>query len=195
MNFNSLNDKIIYFCKNQLENKGIEKGGMYEYYKIKTDIGEVISNYDVFISDFIINRFPNICKILEPASGIGTLSHLLYLLGYTNVTALEFDPRRYEANRLLGEFLETKVNLKHNQFPSPELLDYDLIVITNAENDSNKFSELVDFIKIYRGDFIFMPGLWEHGMNYATGCSLLIDNNISFIELEFEVVHIEDKYE
>lgn len=185
----NMNERMLSAGKILLE-KGIKDGGLYNYYKERIDKGHLLSRYEIFVLEYVSEKYPKTCSILEPAAGIGTLSHALYLAGFEDVTSCEYDLRRYTANNILRGYLSTQVKVIDDTFPSPSLMDFDLVILTNAQSSHNKFSELIDFIKTSRADVIMMPRLWEVVIDYDQGCSLLTEAGIPFTEIGFEMIHI-----
>jgi len=190
MDLVELNEKMLVVGKDLLAKKGETDGGLYNFYKIRIDKGQMLSKYDVFVLGFVNERYPKTCSILEPASGIGTVSHALSLMGFEDVTSCEYDLRRNVANKMLGECLNSKAKVISDTFPSPSLLDFDLIILTNAQSSLNKYEDLMDFIETTRADVIMMPRLWEVTVDYEQGYNLLCEAGISFTEIGFEMVYI-----
>lgn len=185
-----INNKMLSAGKTLLERKGIKDGGLYNYYNERIKHGKMLSDYEVFVVEYVSENYPKTCSIIEPAAGIGTLSHALYLAGFENITSCDYDIRRYSANHTLREYLGTKVKVIDNTFPSPSLKDFDLAILTNAQSSHNSFSELVEFIITSRADVIMMPRLWEVEVDYELGCSLLSGAEIPFTEIGYELIHI-----
>jgi hypothetical protein len=185
-----LNEKMLVVAKDLLETKGDINGGLYNFYKVRIEKGQMLSKYEIFVLGFVGDRYPKTCSILEAASGIGTVSHALSILGYDNVTSCEFDHRRNLANRVLGERLGSKAKVISDTFPSSSLMNFDLVILTNAKSSHNKYETLIEFIKSTKADLIMMPRLWRIETSYEQGCFLLKEAGISFEEIGFEMVYV-----
>lgn len=189
--FSELNQKMVEFATKQLE-KGDVDSGLYNYYISRLNKGAMISDYETYIANYILDcGFPiTRTKVLEPASGIATLSYILRYIGFSEVTASEHDKRRLAAGQLLGEYLGSSINWTDDGFPLSGNR-YDLVVMTNARGTGNKFSQLIDYIHKTNNTFLFMPRLWDPNItDYKAGCEMLLAHGILFEELQHEFVTI-----
>jgi hypothetical protein len=125
-----INKRMVNFTIDRIRSLGETESGAYPYYSALSKNQEMLNSVDLWLIDYIFEKYPEESKIHEIGCGAAQLGHALSSLGY-NVIASEVDSRRFNFAFALGAHLNSGCKIvKANSFEVPG--KFDLIVTKNA---------------------------------------------------------------
>ncbi len=128
----SVNQALIKIGKRRLKSLGLEKSGLYNYYKVKVEQGRFFNDDDEAIIEIISHNFDRSARILEIAAGCGQVSFALERSGFEGVEMCEYDPNRCDFAEEVKFDIGSNMQIHKGDYREIELTGYQCIFVMNA---------------------------------------------------------------